>query len=205
MTAGRMAWAADSRTVFYPVIDPETLRSYKVMRHGLGTAAAADVAVYEEKDETFDVEIGLSRSRRYLILACSSTLSNEYRILDAAKPDGDFAVFQERVRGLEYSVDHLAGRFYVLTNDGAVNFRLMEAGEDKTGREHWRELIAHRPDVLLRGLRTFQRPPGPERTPRRPDPDPRPALGRRRRATRSISPSRPSWPIPPSPPSPTPT
>ncbi len=156
MTAGRLAWAADSRTVFYPVIDPETLRSYKVSRHALGTAAEADVTVYEEKDETFDVAIRLSRSRRYLILACSSTLSNEYRILDAARPDGAFVVFQERVRGLEYSIDHLAGRFYVLTNDGAVNFRLMEAGEEKTGREHWRELIAHRPDVLLQDFELFK-------------------------------------------------
>ncbi len=76
-----------------------------------------------------------SRSRRYLILASRSTLSDEYRILDAARPEEEFVVFQERVRGLEYSIDHLGGRFYVLTNDGAVNFKLMEAGPGSTGRE----------------------------------------------------------------------
>ena len=155
MTAGRMVWAGDSRTVFYPVIDAETLRSYKVMRHGLGTAAASDVSVYEEKDETFDVRIGLSRSRRYLVLSSNSTLSNEYRTLDAAKPLGEFTLFQERVRGLEYSIDHMGDRFYVLTNDRAVNFKLMQSGEDKTGREHWTELIAHRPDVLLEDFVLF--------------------------------------------------
>ncbi len=155
MTAGRMAWAGDSRTLFYPVIDPGTLRSCKVRRHALGTPAENDATIYEENDETFDVGIGLSRSRRFLLLASRSTLSDEYRVLDATRPDGEFAVFQPRVRGLEYSIDHLNGRFYVLTNDNAVNFRLMEAAEDRTGREHWRELIGHRPDVLLEDFELF--------------------------------------------------
>ncbi len=155
MTAGSMAWAADSRTLFYPVIDPETLRSFKVCRHVLGTPAENDASVYEEKDETFGVTVGLSRSRRYLILASRSTLSNEYRILDASRPAGEFRMFQERVRGLEYSIDHLNDRFYILTNDGAVNFKLMQAAGDKTGREFWSELIAHRPDVLLEDFELF--------------------------------------------------
>jgi oligopeptidase B len=155
MTAGGMAWAKDSRTVFYTLIDPETLRSYKVNRHVLGTPAASDATVFEEKDETFEVGIGLSRSRQYLILASRSTLSDEYRYLDAARPAGEFQVFQERVRGLEYSIDHLNGRFYVLTNDGAVNFKLMEAAPGNTGRKSWTELIAHRPDVLLQDFELF--------------------------------------------------
>jgi oligopeptidase B len=155
MTAGSMAWARDSRTVFYTLIDPETLRSFKVKRHVLGTPAAGDAAVYEEKDETFDVAISLSRSREYLIMASGSTLSDEYRYLDASLPAGEFQLFQERIRGLEYSVDHLNGRFYVLTNDGAVNFKLMEAAPGKTGRGDWREVIAHRPDVLLEDFELF--------------------------------------------------
>ncbi|HOW43834.1 MAG TPA: S9 family peptidase [Candidatus Aminicenantes bacterium] len=157
MTAGRMAWAADSRTLFYPVIDPETLRAYKVCRHRLGSAAASDAAVYEEKDETFDVGVGLSRSRRFLLLSSRSTLSDEYRFLDAARPEGAFTVFQPRRRGLEYSIDHLDGRFFVLTNDGAENFKLMTAAEGRTGRDSWTELVAHRPDVLLEDFDLFAR------------------------------------------------
>ncbi len=155
MTSGDMAWAKDSRTVFYPRIDPVTLRAFQVNRHKLGTPGDSDAVVYVEKDETFDVSIDLSRSRQYLLLASSSTLSYEYRFLDAAKPDGEFKIFQERVRGLEYSVDHLNGRFYILTNDGAVNFKLMQATPEKTGRESWTELIAHRPDVLLQDFELF--------------------------------------------------
>ena len=155
MTAGDMAWAKDSRTVFYPLIDPGTLRSFQVNRHLLGTPADRDATVYVEKDETFDVRIGLSRSRQYLLLSSSSTLSNEYRFLDASRPDGEFKLFQERVRGLEYSVDHLNGRFFILTNDGAVNFKLMETAPEKTDRGSWTELITHRPDVLLQGFELF--------------------------------------------------
>ncbi|HEX7502143.1 MAG TPA: S9 family peptidase [Acidobacteriota bacterium] len=155
MTSGEMAWAKDNRTVFYTLIDPETLRSFKVNRHVLGTPAAGDTAAYEEKDETFELGIGLSRSRQYLILASRSTLSDEYRTLDADRPAGEFQIFQERVRGLEYSIDHLNGRFYVLTNDGAVNFKLMQAEPGKTGRGSWTELIPHRPDVLLQDFELF--------------------------------------------------
>jgi oligopeptidase B len=155
MTAGDMAWAKDSRTVFYPVIDPETLRSFKVNRHILGTPSDRDVTIYEEKDETFDVGIDLSRSRQYLLLSSSSTLSNEYRFLDASQPNGEFKIFQARVRGLEYSIDHFKDRFFVLTNDGAVNFKLMETMAEKTGKESWTELIAHRPDILLQGFELF--------------------------------------------------
>jgi oligopeptidase B len=156
MTAGSMAWAADSRTLFYPVIDPETLRAFKVMRHRLGAPAAGDATAYVEKDETFEVDVFPSRSRQYLILASRSTLSDEYRFLAAGRPQGEFRVFQPRVRGLEYSIDHLGDSFYVLTNDGAVNFKLMRAAADRTGREDWTEVIGHRPDVLLEDFELFR-------------------------------------------------
>jgi len=155
MTAGEMVWAKDSRTVFYPAIDPVTLRSFKVNRHKLGMSADLDTTVYVENDETFEVDIRPSRSRQYLLLASSSTLSDEYRFLDAERPEGEFTLFQERLRDLEYSIDHLNGRFYVLTNDGAVNFKLMEAAAGKTGRQSWSERIAHRPDVLLQDFDLF--------------------------------------------------
>ncbi len=156
MTSGRMAWAADSRTLFYPVIDPETLRSYKVCRHELGTPVEGDAAVFEERDETFAVNITRSRSRRFLLLSSRSTLSDEVRVLEADRPAGEFRVFQPRQRGLEYSVDHLAGRFIVLCNENAVNFKLMQAAEDRTGREHWTEVVPHRPDVLLEEFELFR-------------------------------------------------
>ena len=154
---GQMAWATDSRTVFYAVIDPETLRSFKVKPPCPGHARPpAIAAVYEEKDETFEVGIGLSRSRRYLILASRSTLSDEYRILDASRPAGEFDVFQERVRGLEYSIDHLARPLLRPDQRRGRQFQAHGGrGREEPAGSRWTELIAHRPDVLCEDFELF--------------------------------------------------
>jgi oligopeptidase B len=155
MTAGQIVWANDSKTVFYPVIDPETLRSGKICRHSLGSAAKNDQEIYNEKDETFSAYLGKSRSLKYIFIASQSTLTSEYRYLDAGQPRGEFKVFQPRRRGVLYEIDHLADRFYIRTNDGARNFRLMGATAEKTAREGWVELIPHRDDVLLEDVLLF--------------------------------------------------
>jgi len=155
MTAGFAVWAKDSKTVFYPAID-ESLRLYKIFRHTLGTPARNDVEIYHEKDETFELSLDQSRSRQYIFIISGSTLTTEYRYLDASQPMADFVVFQPRTRGLEYSVDHLADKFYILTNDQARSFRLMEATPGRTGKDDWREVIPHRPEVYLQGFYLFK-------------------------------------------------
>ncbi|MBM3298152.1 MAG: S9 family peptidase, partial [Candidatus Aminicenantes bacterium] len=154
MTAGFAVWAADSRTVFYPVID-ETLRLYKIRRHVLGTPADEDVEVFHETDETFSVSVDDSRSRKYIFLHSHSTLTTESRFIDAARPGDEFRVFLPRARGHEYQVDHLGDAFFIRTNDGAPNFKLMTAAPGRTAKEEWRELIPHRPDVYLQRFSLF--------------------------------------------------
>ncbi len=151
-----LAWAADSATLFYVRQDPDTLRSYQVFRHRLGSDSADDL-VYEEPDETFSVFLRRSQSRKYLMAVSSHTLRTEVRILRADDPDGDFTVFEPRGERHEYSVDHLGDRFWVRTNDGAPNFRLMSTAEGDTGRAAWREERPHRDDVLLEGFGLFDR------------------------------------------------
>ncbi|MCK7476206.1 MAG: hypothetical protein M0C28_00400 [Candidatus Moduliflexus flocculans] len=111
MTAGAAAWAADSKTVFYTHDRRRRpCAPQKVFRHVLGDARPSRRPRLP-RGQRRDLRRGRRpqpTSRRYLILACSSTLSERIPfILDAAKPDGEFTVFQERVRGLEYSIDHL--------------------------------------------------------------------------------------------------
>ncbi len=156
-TTGGSTWANDNKTLFYNRKDPETLRSEKVMKHKLGSDAAEDVLIYEEEDETFNTYIYKSKSKEFLIIANISTLTNEYRILSADTPDADFAIFQPRERGLEYSISHFGDDFYVITNaDGATNFKLMKTPETATSKENWTEVIAHRKDVLLEGVDIFK-------------------------------------------------
>jgi oligopeptidase B len=159
---GNVVWANDNRTLFYSKQDPVTLRPYQIYRHTLGSDPAGDTLVYEEKDETFRVGIGKSKSKRYLIIGSFQTLSSEMRYLDADTPTGEFRVFQERQPDHEYSIDHLGGdgahgdRFYIRTNAEAKNFRLMSATAAATARRRWKEVIPHRGDVLLEGFDLFK-------------------------------------------------
>ena len=149
-------WANDDRTLFYARQDPVTLRPFQVLRHTLGRAVAADALVYEEADDTFACGVGKSRSKRYVLIGSHQTLTTEFRCVPADRPADPPEVFLPRARGHEHQIDHYRGRFYVRSNAGARNFRLLEAPEDRRGREHWRELVPHRDDVLLEGFELFR-------------------------------------------------
>lgn len=141
-------WANDNRTLFYVRQDPDTLRAYQVYRHVLG-ADAEDRLVFEEADVAFHCSVEKTKSKRYILIGSHQTLSTEFRYLDADRADGEFRVFEPRRRDHEYQVDHFQDHFYVRTNDGAKNFRLMRTPVSATAQGHWEEVIEGRPDVLL--------------------------------------------------------
>jgi oligopeptidase B len=156
-TTGSSTWASDNQTFFYSRKDDVTLRSDKIYRHKLGSNPADDTLVYHEKDETFDVSVFKSKSRKYILIHSDSTMTTEYRLLLASKPDGKFKVFQKRTRGLEYLVSHFEDNFYIITNkDDATNFKLMKTPEDKTSKDNWVDEIPHREDVLLEDIDIFR-------------------------------------------------
>lgn len=154
-TTGNAVWANDNKTLFYTVRDPETLRSFKIFRHVLGTPATQDVMVYHEEDDTFHTFVSKTRSRRFLMIGSAQTVSSEYRFLDADDPMGTFKVIHPRERNLEYEVSHLGDHFYIRTNWQARNFQLMRAPVEQSGKEHWEIVIPHREDVLLEGITLF--------------------------------------------------
>ncbi|WP_281336321.1 S9 family peptidase [Flavobacterium eburneipallidum] len=155
--SGSAVWANDNQTIFYSSQDEVTLRSDKIFKHKLGTNQTDDILIYFEKDETYNVEIAKSKSRKYLAIESGSTLTTEYQILEADNPDGKFRMFQKRVRGLEYSINHYGDSFYIMTNkDEATNFKLMKTLETATTKENWTEVIPHREDVLLEDIEIFK-------------------------------------------------
>ena len=155
-TTGGITWANDNKTVFYTKQDPVTLRSNQIFKHVLGTPVEQDKLVYEEMDETFGCSVYKTKSRKFIMIDCYQTLSTEYRFLDADNPDGEWTVFQQRERDLEYYVDHFEDNFYITTNMDAKNFRLMKTPLDKTGKDNWTEVIGHREDVLLEDIDIFK-------------------------------------------------
>ncbi len=156
LTTGGASWANDNKTLFYTQKDDATLRSKAIFRHTMGTDAKEDVMVFEEKDETFSTYVFKSKSKDYMIIGSSSTLTNEYRFQSADSPEGEFSIVQTRERGLEYSISHFKDHFYLITNLDAKNFRLMKTPVSKTEKENWQEVIAHREDVFLEGIEIFK-------------------------------------------------
>ncbi|WGH77046.1 S9 family peptidase [Tenacibaculum tangerinum] len=156
-TTGSSVWANDNKTLFYAKKDPVTLRSSKIYKHTLGSDAALDELVYEEKDDTFGAFVTKSKSKKYIIVGSYSTVSNEYHVLEADNPNSELKIIQPRERDLEYDIAHYGDHFYIKTNkDGATNFKLMKTPVDKPGKENWVDVIPHREDTLFEDFSIFK-------------------------------------------------
>jgi len=152
-TTGEATWANDNKTLFFTQMEADTLRDYKIFRYEMG--AKNTVEIYHEADDTFGVHVSKSKSKKYILIESYSTLSTEIRILLADEPMGVCKVFAARERDLEYTVEHHEEKFVIATNYKAKNFRLMNCDLEHTGKENWKELVAHREDVLLEGFELF--------------------------------------------------
>jgi len=155
-TTGSASWAADSNTFFYASKNEKTLRSEAIFRHQLGQTIP-DVKIYEELDDTFITYVFKTKSKKYIVIGSSSTLTSEYYIFPANEPLATPQVFSPRERGLEYDLNHYQDHFYVLTNkDNAVNFKVMKVHELDTHMSNWQDFIPHRPKVLLEDITIFK-------------------------------------------------
>ena len=148
-----LEWANDNRTFFYTVLD-QMKRPYRAHRHELGDAP--DSLVYEEPDGRFELALAKTRSRRFVFLESSSPLTSELRYLEAADPRAEFRVMLPRRQDVEYDASHHGEYFYIRTNDGAKNFRLMRTTVANPSIENWHEVIPARVDVTIEGIDSFE-------------------------------------------------
>ncbi|OCW97233.1 S9 family peptidase [Alishewanella sp. HH-ZS] len=151
-----IAWSADSKQLFVVQNDPVTLLSNKVLRHTLGQDPAKAALVYEESDNSFYMWVSNSQDNRYVMIQLGSTVSDEIRVLDAAKTDGQFQVLAPRQRDFKYGAEHLNGRWIIRTDWEAPNYRLMTVAADKIGdRTHWQPLLAHSEQIFIQNFELF--------------------------------------------------
>tara|TARA_B100001559_G_scaffold174625_1_gene146171 strand:- start:1371 stop:2897 length:1527 start_codon:yes stop_codon:yes gene_type:complete len=153
-----MAWSADGKYLFYVLRDEETLLPYKLFRHEIGTSQEKDTLVYEEKDTTFYLSVGNTRSMDYVEINISSSTSSEVRLIKSSNPEMEPEIFLIREKDHLYSVDHdpASSRFLIESNWKATNFRLLETElYDLRDKEKWKELIPHRDEVLLQSVIPF--------------------------------------------------
>ncbi len=155
-TRGGYVWTNDNRSILYAVPDKETLRTYQIKRHILGTPVSADQLIYEEKDETLAVGISKTKSKKYFIISSGRTDASFSQYLDADKPDQP-RIIQPLMDNVDYSVEHIGGdRFYIYTNLDAKNYRLAETPVNKPGKENWKDVIPHRENVFLQDVDFFK-------------------------------------------------
>jgi oligopeptidase B len=153
-TSGSFAWANDNRTLFYCMKNPETLRSETLMAHDLA-GCQPDRRILTEEDEAFDLDVYRSKSDELIMLLICGNDTTEYRFLNVNNPQGTFRVVQPRERNMEYQVTHHRDKFYIVTNDRAKNFRLVETCVSQPSKEYWKELIPHREDIFLEDIELF--------------------------------------------------
>jgi oligopeptidase B len=150
-----VAWANDSRTLFYVVLD-EARRPCRLYRHVLGANPAEDALVHFEADESFFIDIGRTRSQAFLLLEMASHSTSEVRFVSADRPEEPFRTVEPRRAGVEYTVSHHGDRFFISTNDEAPNFRLVSAPVTDPSRSHWTEILPHRPEVKVDSADAFR-------------------------------------------------
>lgn len=148
-----VAWAADNRTLFYTVEDSISKRSHRLYRHTFGSGP--DTLLYEERDERFSLYTGRSRSNQYVFLYVGSLTSGEQYFLPANAPAARWTLIAPRRENIEYDADHHGDRFYIRVNDTGRNFRLVTAPVASPGVANWREVVPHRPQVMLTGITLF--------------------------------------------------
>ncbi|HEV7743544.1 MAG TPA: S9 family peptidase [Pyrinomonadaceae bacterium] len=150
---GNVAWATDNKTLFFTTEDAVTKRSDKFFRHVLGSETTD--LIFEEKDELFDIGAGRSRDKAVIMLGSESKTSTEWRYLPANKPTAELTIISPREADHEYNVDHRGDLFYIRTNKGAKNFRVVTAPVANPGQANWKELVAYRPEVKIDDLDLF--------------------------------------------------
>jgi oligopeptidase B len=155
-THGSFAWANDSRTVFYTVLD-ESHRPLRIFRHVIGTPASADSLVYEETVPGFFVDVDKTESQRFIVITAHDHETTEVLLVNADRPDSAPVLVAPREQHVEYDVSDHDDRLIIRTNaDGAEDFKLVVAPNDAPRRENWQDLIAHRRGRLIVAYHVFR-------------------------------------------------
>ena len=151
---GSVVWANDNKTLFYTVEDTAK-RQYRLYRHTVGTAGPDDL-VYEEKDERFWLDARKTLSKAYIFAISGSHTTTEVRYISANQPTSEWKVMEPRKQDVEYYPDHNGDFFYIRVNDTGRNFRLVKAPVSDPRSQNWREVVAHRPIVMLDDITFFK-------------------------------------------------
>jgi oligopeptidase B len=152
--ASSVVWAVDNRHVFYTTLD-EAKREYRLYRHELGTPAESDPLLFEETDALYSLYLYRTRSDAFIVFGSGSSTTSDARLIPADRPTEPARLVEERTADVEYYLDHRGDTFYIRTNRDAKNFKIVTAKVAAPAAAHWKDFIAHRPDVKIEDIDLF--------------------------------------------------
>ncbi len=151
------AWAGDSKTLFYTVVTP-SLRPYRVCRMTPGESTPG-ITVFEEPDPRFNVGIHRSKTGEWLFITSASSYTTEYRMIPASEPQKEPRIFLPRTEGVDYTVQHHEGGFYIRYKTSELfNGKIFKAPLNGFGdTSNWETVVEHDPELLIQGFTAYRR------------------------------------------------
>lgn len=122
---------------------------HKLYYHKLGTAQKEDILIFGGTEKRRYVGASVSENGAFLVIsAANSTSGNELYIKDIREEGTKILQLN---KGFDHDVDFLdfdAGKFYLITNYGAPNRRIVTAQMGALSPERWKTLIPETKNVL---------------------------------------------------------
>jgi len=137
-----MVWSEDGEYLFYTK-EEHPFPPRKIFRHKLGEDPAKDVLIFEEKDPQWYVHIGKSRSKKYLFISVGNFDTSEIWYIRGDEPLSAPKLIAERKKKVKYSVEHWGEEFFIVTNEKAVNYKIMHVSAEHPQKRNWKPWIPY--------------------------------------------------------------
>ena len=147
-----LAWSLDSQIVFFTKTDDQ-MRPYQVWR--LDLVKSTTELVFQEDDEGYFVGIGTTKDDMFIVIEAASKTTTQVLLINASTPLSPPQRFTDRVKDLEYSVEHWQNRFFVVTNRDNPDFSLMVVDEGVNDHTSWEPFLEAPAGVRLLDTEIF--------------------------------------------------
>ena len=154
-SVGDVVWAEDGKHLFYSK-EEHPFPPRKIYRHALGQRLKKDVLIFEEKNIQWYVNIGKSRSKKYIFIRCENFNTTEEYYIPTNKPLKKPRLILKRKDKVRYWTSHQGNYFYLATNNRAVNYKVFRRKTSYTGNGGWKAVLPHRKNRAILDLKTFK-------------------------------------------------